>query len=138
MKTKIIAHRGASAQAPENTLAAFQLALDLQADGIELDVMLTGDQQVVVIHDEEVDRTTDGSGRVADMTLEEIRQLDAGQGEKVPTLSEVLDRFGGKLLINIELKNYTSIFDPLPVEVSKLIQSYDLVDDVLISSFPSL
>lgn len=135
MKTKIIAHRGASAQAPENTMAAFQLALDLQADGIELDVMLTADQQVVVIHDEEVDRTTNGSGRVADMTLEEIRQLDAGQGEKVPTLSEVLDRFGGKFLINIELKNYTSIFDALPVEVSKLIKSHDLVEDVLISSF---
>ena len=135
MKTKIIAHRGASTQAPENTMAAFQLALDLQADGIELDVMLTADQQVVVIHDGTVDRTTNGSGRVADMTLAEVRDLDAGQGEKVPTLLEVLERFSGKLLINIELKNYTSIFDRLPVEVAKLIESYCLEQDVLISSF---
>lgn len=135
MKPKIIAHRGASAAAPENTIAAFQQALDLHADGIELDVMLTADKQLVVIHDDTVDRTTNGSGRVADMTLEEIRALDAGEGEKVPTLSEVLDAFGGKLLINIELKNYTSIFDTLPVEVSKLIESYGLIEDVLISSF---
>ena len=135
MTPKIIAHRGASAQAPENTLAAFQLALDLQADGIELDVMLTRDKEVVVIHDDTVDRTTNGSGRMADMTLEEIRALDAGEGEKVPTLAEVLERFGGKFLINIELKNYTSIFDSLPLEVSKLINSFDLVEDVLISSF---
>jgi len=135
MRTQIIAHRGASAQAPENTLAAFQQALDLQADGIELDVMLTADKQVVVIHDDTVDRTTDGSGRVADMTLDEIQQLDAGEGERVPTLTEVLDRFGGKFLINIELKNYSSIFDSLPVEVSKLIKDHDLVKDVLISSF---
>lgn len=135
MKPKIIAHRGASAGAPENTIAAFQLALDLQADGIELDVMLTADKQLVVIHDDTVDRTTNGSGRVSDLNLEEIRRLDAGQGEKVPTLLEVLDAFGGKLLINIELKNYTSIFDTLPVEVSKLIKSYGLVEDVLISSF---
>ncbi|MFW5713232.1 MAG: glycerophosphodiester phosphodiesterase [Brevefilum sp.] len=135
MKTKIIAHRGASAQAPENTMSAFQLALDLQADGIELDVMLTADQQVVVIHDDTVDRTTNGTGQVADMTLEEIRQLDAGEGEKIPTLSEVLDRFGGKCLINIELKNYTSIFNRLPVEVSNLLKSHNLVEDILVSSF---
>jgi glycerophosphoryl diester phosphodiesterase len=135
METKIIAHRGASAQAPENTMAAFQLALDHQADGIELDVMLTADRQVVVIHDDTVDRTTNSSGRVADMTLAEVRHLDAGQGEKVPTLLEVLDCFGGKLLINIELKNYTSIFDQLPVDVAKLIESHHLEQDVLISSF---
>ncbi len=135
MQTKIFAHRGASAQAPENTLAAFQLAQDLQADGIELDVMLTADQQVVVIHDDTLDRTTNGSGRVADMRLEEIKTLDAGKGEQVPTLVEVLERFGGKFLINIELKNYTSIFDSLPIEVSKLVQSRGLEKEVLISSF---
>lgn len=135
MDTKILAHRGASAQAPENTMAAFQRALDLQADGIELDVMLTADKQVVVIHDDTVDRTTNGSGRVAEMTLEEIRTLDAGEGEKVPILSEVLDRFGGKFLINIELKNYISIFDSLPVEVAKLIEEYPFTDSILISSF---
>jgi len=135
MTIKILAHRGASALAPENTLAAFQLALDLQSDGIELDVMLSADQQVVVIHDNTVDRTTNGSGRVADMTLQQIQSLDAGKGEKVPTLSEVLDRFGGKFLINIELKNYTSIFDNLPIEVAKVLKVHGMEEEVLISSF---
>lgn len=135
MKPKIIAHRGASAHAPENTMAAFQLALDAQADGIELDVMLTSDNHVVVIHDDTVDRTTNGSGRVADMTLAEIQQLDAGEGQKVPTLVQVFERFGGKFLINIELKNYTSILDRLPIEVAKLVSSYPIADSVLVSSF---
>ncbi len=135
MKTKIIAHRGASVMAPENTMKAFQLALDYEADGIELDVMLTGDNQVVVIHDETVDRTTNGNGRVSEMTLEEIQGLDAGEGEKIPTLSQVLDQFAGKLLINIELKNYSSIFDPLPLEVAKILKNHNYLEDILISSF---
>ena len=107
MEMKIIAHRGASAHAPENTLAAFQLALEQGADGIELDVMLSKDGQLIVIHDDKVDRTTNGTGKVADMYLSELKVLDAGQGESLPTLPEVFDRFGGKFLINIELKNYS-------------------------------
>jgi len=95
MEMKIIAHRGASAHAPENTLTAFQLALDQGADGIELDVMLSKDGQLVVIHDETVDRTTNGTGKVAEMDLVELKVLDAGQGESLPTLPEVFDRFGG-------------------------------------------
>ncbi len=132
---KIIAHRGASAHAPENTLGAFQLALDHHADGIELDVMLCADKQVVVIHDDTFDRTTNGTGHVRDLTLEQLQKLDAGDGEKIPSLIEVFERFGGKFLINIELKNYTSIFDALPIEVSKLVKSYGLEESVLISSF---
>mgnify|MGYP000878146361 CR=1 FL=1 len=132
---KIIAHRGASGHAPENTLAAFQLALDQKADGIELDVMLTADNQIVVIHDDTVDRTTDGSGRVRDMTLDQLKHLDAGDGEKIPTLEEVLVRFGGKYLINIELKNYTTIFDGLPVRVAKMVKDLGLTDTILFSSF---
>ncbi len=136
MKTpKVIAHRGASADAPENTLAAFQLALDNGADGIELDVMLSKDGKLVVIHDDTVDRTTDGSGRVRDMTLEELQSLDVGNGEKIPTLRQVFDQFGGKFLINLELKNYSSFFDPLPIKVAELVKEYALEASVLISSF---
>jgi glycerophosphoryl diester phosphodiesterase len=134
-KTMIIAHRGASGHAPENTMAAFHLAMDQQADGFELDVMLTKDGQVVVIHDDTVDRTTDGSGRVKDMTLAELQALDASNGEKIPTLQEVLDEFGGRCLINIELKNYSSPFDPLPVVVANRLKDADLDDSVIISTF---
>lgn len=132
---KIIAHRGASAHAPENTIAAFDLALEQGADGIELDVMLCRGGDIVVIHDDTVDRTTDGTGRVRDLTLDELQRLDAGGGERIPTLTEVLDRFGGRFLINIELKNYSSVFDRLPLAVAELVQAYKLADEVLISSF---
>jgi glycerophosphoryl diester phosphodiesterase len=132
---KVIAHRGASADAPENTLAAFQLALDCGADGIELDVMLSKDEQLAVIHDDTINRTTNGSGRVKDMTLAELQTFDAGGGQKIPSLAEVFDQFGGKFLINIELKNYSSILDSLPVKVARLVEEYDLADSVLISSF---
>lgn len=132
---KIIAHRGASAHAPENTLAAFQLALDQNADGIELDVMLSKDDHLMVIHDDSVDRTTNGSGLVHEMTLEELQSLDAGNGQRIPTLVEVFENFGGRFLINIELKNYSSIFDALPIQVAKLVKKFQLEDSVVISSF---
>lgn len=93
-RPEIIAHRGAhrgrSGEFPENTMAAFRNAVDLGADRLELDVQMTRDGELVVIHDETVDRTTNGAGRVADLTLAEIRALDAGQGEQVPTFTEVL------------------------------------------------
>jgi glycerophosphoryl diester phosphodiesterase len=132
---KIYAHRGASAHAPENTIKAFQLALDHGADGVELDVTLSKDGEIVVIHDDNVDRTTDGSGAVTSMTLAELQALDAGEGEKIPTLNEVFERFGKKLLINIELKNMRGFSSLLPDKVAALIQAYGLVDFVLISSF---
>jgi glycerophosphoryl diester phosphodiesterase len=135
MKPKIYAHRGASSEAPENTMAAFQLALDQGADGIELDVMLSKDRQLVVIHDDKVDRTTNGTGKVRDLTLAELKSLDAGNGEKIPTLDEVLTRFGGQFLINIELKNYSTIFDSLPVDVAGLVRDRNMADSVLVSSF---
>jgi glycerophosphoryl diester phosphodiesterase len=132
---KVIAHRGASADAPENTLGAFQLALDHGADGIELDVMLSKDEQLVVIHDDTIDRTTNGSGIVRDMTLEELKSFDAGKGEEIPSLREVFSQFGGQCLINVELKNYSSLFDSLPIKVALLVREYDLVESVLVSSF---
>ena len=135
MLPKVIAHRGASAHAPENTMAAFQLAYDQGADGIELDVMLTKEGHVVVIHEDTVDRTTNGTGKVRDMTLDQLQALDAGQGEKIPTLMEVLKEFGGQFIINIELKNYSSMLDALPLEVIKLVESLNLVESVLLSSF---
>ena len=135
MMPKIIAHRGASAHAPENTMAAFQLALEMAADGIELDAMLARDGQVVVIHDDRLDRTTNATGLVRDFTLAELQKLDAGGGEKIPSLNEVLTHFAGRFLINIELKNYASIFDSLPLKVADLIKAHECGESVLISSF---
>jgi len=107
----VIAHRGFSGGAPENTLAAFKKAIDLGVDMIELDVLLSKDGQIVVIHDDTLNRTTNGKGRVTDYTLDELKQLDAGSwfgtqfsGEKIPTLKEVLELTRGKMFLNIELK----------------------------------
>ena len=100
----VIGHRGAAGLAPENTLAAFEHAVRLGVDAVELDVHLSADQHLVVIHDERVDRTTNGSGKVADAPLSALRMLDAGAGERVPTLDEVLEAVPGHVAINIELK----------------------------------
>ena len=116
MKTKVFGHRGASFYAPENTLPAFALALEQGADGVELDVHLSKDGELVVIHDERVDRTTNGAGFVKDLTLEELKKLDACcqkaeySGAVIPTLSEVYSLFrDNDKLINVEIK--TDIFD---------------------------
>ncbi len=101
---RIYAHRGASAELPENTLAAFARAVELGAFGIELDVHLSVDGVPVVIHDDTVDRTTNGSGAVAEMTAADLQSLDAGSGEPVPTLEQVLDLVAGKTHLNIEIK----------------------------------
>ena len=87
---QLIAHRGGSAYEPENTLSAFRNAIEVGADWIEMDIQRTRDGVLVVIHDEAVDRTTDGTGKVEDLTLEQIRTLDAGNGEQVPTFEEVI------------------------------------------------
>ena len=138
----IFAHRGASAFAPENTLAAFKHAIELHADGIELDAKLTADGQVVVIHDDTVDRTTNGTGRVDLLTLAELQRLDAGTKfspkfalEKIPSLEEVFETIGQKIFIDIELKNYSSPTDELPDKVAALVKKYQLEDTVLLSSF---
>lgn len=138
----IFAHRGASAYAPENTLVAFELAIHQKADAIELDVKLSSDDQVVVIHDQTVDRTTNGTGRVNDLPLAALLELDAGshfdtayKGESIPTLSQVFETVGRKIFINIELTNYSSPSDSLPQRVAKLTNEYGLADNVLFSSF---
>lgn len=138
----IFAHRGASAHAPENTLAAFNLAVEQGADGIELDVKLTLDGHVVVIHDASVDRTTGAHGRVKDMTLDELRSLDAGSffseklnGEKIPTLEEVFEVVGKRTFINVELTNYSTPHDHLSESVCMLVKKMGLQKRVLFSSF---
>ena len=142
-KPAIIAHRGASKYAPENTIAAFSLAAEQGADGIELDAKLSKDGEVVVIHDRSVNRTTNGRGKVAKLTLEELRRLDAGSwfgeqfaGETIPTLAEVLEVIAPRLRINIELTNYASRgLDALPIRAAELIREYGVEDRVWISSF---
>lgn len=138
----IFAHRGACAHAPENTLAAFELALAQQADAIELDVKLSSDGQVVVHHDATVDRTTDGHGRVRDLKLADLRALDAGssfsqtfQGEKIPTLDEVFEHLGKRTFINVELTNYTTPGDQLVETVCMLVKKHKVQKHILFSSF---
>lgn len=137
-----IAHRGASGFAPENTLAAFQRAVDLGADFIEFDVHCTKDGHCVVLHDRKVSRTTNGRGNVDDYTLEELRRLDAGgwfspefAGEKIPLLEEVFEiADGGKIGVNVELKKGHNLYPGIEEKLLSLIEKYDRVSPVIISS----
>lgn len=104
----IYAHRGVSAHLPENTLAAFARAIELGVAGIELDVHLSSDQVPVVIHDDTADRTTNGTGNITEFTAHQLGLLDAGGGQGVPTLAQVLNLAAGKLRVNIELKDATA------------------------------
>jgi glycerophosphoryl diester phosphodiesterase len=138
----IFAHRGASAHAPENTIPSFELALAQGADAIELDAKLTVDGQIVVFHDATVDRTTDGTGRLAQKTLADLRALDAGnsfserfRGTKIPTLEEVFETLGKKIFINVELTNYATPRDSLVEKVCALIKKHSLEKSVIFSSF---
>lgn len=138
----LFGHRGASAHAPENTLAAFRLALEHGADAIELDAKLSADGFVVVIHDQTVDRTTNGHGKVNELTLNELKKLDAGsyfdvafRGEPLPTLEDVLTAVGRHTYINVELTNYASPLDSLPEKVAELVRRHELVSRVMFSSF---
>ncbi|MDR6224854.1 glycerophosphodiester phosphodiesterase [Desmospora profundinema] len=142
-QTKVLAHRGYSSQAPENTMAAFRLAAEADADGLELDVHLTKDGEVVVIHDETVKRTTGKKGRIRDLTLEEIRRLDAGSwfsesfnGEPIPTLDEVLSLAADKgLWLNIELKNNKIRYPGLEQAVLERLDRYGMAGRTVLSSF---
>jgi glycerophosphoryl diester phosphodiesterase len=140
-----IAHRGASAAAPPNTLAAFIKAMELGADGVEFDVHLSADGVPVVIHDFTVDATTDGSGRVAELTLAQLKQLDAGStfdpsfaGAQIPTLEEVLEAVGSQLLLNIELKTIGLRDNGLEQAVIAQVEQRGLGNRVLLSSFNPL
>ncbi len=138
----IFGHRGACKYAPENTLASFTLAVEQGADAIELDAKLSIDNQVMVIHDQTVDRTTDGKGRVNQLTLRELKELDAGsffdekfRGEKIPTLDEVFETVGKRFFINVELTNYASRRDQLVLQVAEIVKRHNLQNSILFSSF---
>jgi len=131
-----IGHRGASGLAPENTLASFRKALEIGVDGVELDVRETKDHEIVLMHDGKVDRTTNGSGFVQDMTLSEIKRLDAGskfgpnfRGEKVPTLKEALELLNEKLVM-IEIKE-----EGTEEKVLGIVRSMNMEKNVWIVSF---
>ncbi len=139
------AHRGASYEAPANTLAAFLLAAELGADGIELEAQLSRDGEVVVIHDFTLEGTTDGQGLVRDKTLSELRELDAGSwfdrvyaGQRIPTLQDVIDVVGHRLLLNIELKSDRIRDDGLAAAVVRVIEKNHLMERVVVSSFDPL
>lgn len=142
----IIAHRGFKMKYPENTLVAFQAAIDVGAPMIELDVMLSRDRKLVVIHDVTLERTTNGHGPVKDYTLEELKRLDAGswfhpdfKDQRLPELAEVLKLANGRVITNIEIKS--NAYEPnhptdaIERQVVDLIKQKNALDEVLISSF---
>lgn len=138
----IFAHRGSKNHAPENTLAAFRLAIAQGAPAIELDAKLTADDQVVVFHDRTLDRTTDGTGKLQDQPLAALKDLDAGshfspafKGEPIPTLAEVFESVGHQVFINIELTNYASPKDQLPDITVALVRRFNLQKYIMFSSF---
>ena len=138
----IIAHRGASAYAPENTLASFELALRQGADAVELDAKLTQDGHIVVIHDQSVDRTTMHNGWVRDLSLAQLRKMDAGShfdiafaGETIPTLDEVFKAVGKLTFTNVELTNLLSPLDNLPQKTAALVKRHKILPRVWFSSF---
>ena len=141
----LFAHRGASALAPQNTLASFKRALEDGAEAIELDVKLTADGKVIVLHDQTVNRTTNGQGDVRRLSLSELKKLDAGScfspefaNEPIPTLDEVFSAVGKKLYINVEITNYATPTDALPRRVAELVRGHGLEDWVMFSSFNAL
>ena len=139
---QVWAHRGASGYAPENTLDAFRKAIEMGADGIELDVQLTKDGTVVVIHDEVIERVSDGSGLVQDYTYEELKKFNFNrthpeyEHEQIPTLEEVyqLIRPTG-LVINVEMKTSNIFYEDMEDKVLELTERYGMTDRVIISSF---
>lgn len=134
----ILGHRGASADAPENTLAAFALALEQGADGIELDVQLSADGRPVIIHDFSVDRVSNGAGKVSAMTVADLKALDLGAGQTIPTLDELFEMLGPRTLYNIELKEFSWRNHGLEAAVADRVAAFHLENRVLISSFNPL
>ncbi|HEV2439857.1 MAG TPA: glycerophosphodiester phosphodiesterase family protein [bacterium] len=137
-----VAHRGASMEAPENTLAAFRRALDAEIPAVECDVQRARDGRIVVIHDQTVDRTTDGRGRVADLTFAELRRLDAGRwfgpafaGERVPALDDVLDLVRGRALLLLEIKNGPVFYEGIEAQVADALRGHGMTGATLVMSF---
>ncbi|MDR2478074.1 MAG: glycerophosphodiester phosphodiesterase [Treponema sp.] len=134
--TKNFAHRGFSARYPENTMPAFQKAVETGCDGIELDIHLTREGKIVIIHDETVDRTTNGRGFVKDMDYAELRKFDAGNGEPVPLMEEYFDLAEKHPLItNIELKNSVFWYEGMEEKVIEMIRKRGIGDRIIFPSF---
>jgi len=138
----VVAHRGASALAPEHTIAAYEKAIEAGADALELDVRLSADDQVVVIHDATLDRTTDGSGPVHERTLQQLKRLDAGawfgeafRGQRIQTLTELLERFRDRVGFTVELKGGSDFYPGIEERVLTFLQIYDVLDRSLVVSF---
>lgn len=142
-KSLNIAHRGFSGAYPENTMLAFMKAVEIGSDGIETDVQLTKDKELVLCHDETVDRTTDGHGLICDFTYSELKRLNAARKFKhnfkkqnIPTLDEFLEYVRDKnLLINLELKNSIIRYEGMEEMVYNRIYKYNLKDNIIVSSF---
>jgi len=140
-RTRVIAHRGFSSAAPENTIAAVRAAIEIQADMVEIDVTLTSDGHIVIIHDETLDRTTNGSGKVSAFNRAELQLLDAGSwfapnyaGERIPSLDAVLDEVDGWILLNVEIKS-EAVERGIVAKVASAIRRRGMVDQVVVSSF---
>jgi glycerophosphoryl diester phosphodiesterase len=135
-----VAHRGASGNYPENTLLAFQKALEIGVDEIELDLYLTKDGHLIIMHDSTVDRTTDGTGAISDLTLAEIKALDAGgvfgeqfRGERVPTWEEALELVQGKVGLNVHLKEGGNPDGHYERKVAKALSDFHMVEDSILT-----
>ncbi|MFX1376642.1 MAG: glycerophosphodiester phosphodiesterase [Promethearchaeota archaeon] len=126
----IIAHRGASNIAPENTLKAYKKAIELKADFIELDVHETKDGELVITHDENIHRITGKQGHIKDFSLKQLKSLDFGEGEKIPTLQEVIELIRGNIYLNCEIK-----VENISQKVIELFKKYQIIDAVIVSSF---
>ncbi|WP_432360910.1 glycerophosphodiester phosphodiesterase [Sporosarcina sp. UB5] len=136
-----VAHRGASSFAPENTRSAFQKAVELRADYLECDVHLSKDGELVIMHDEKIDRTTNGSGYIKDYTLAELKEFDAGgsfgdafRGESIITLNELLEEFYGQIGLLIELKN-PQLYTGIEEKIVALLKEYNDFSSIIIQSF---
>jgi len=141
-RPRVFGHRGAMGYAPENTFASFEQAVEIGVDAIELDVHLTADGEVVVIHDHELDRTTDGEGIVGEKTLAELKSVDAGRrfgeeftGQRIPTLGEVLEWAQGRCVLDIEIKGGPWPYPGLEAKVVELIREHEMTDETMVISF---
>jgi glycerophosphoryl diester phosphodiesterase len=126
----VFGHRGASHTEPENTMRAFREAFNQGAAGIEFDIHQTADEEIVVIHDDTIDRTSNGSGVVKELTLSQLRSFDFGKKEKIPTLEEVLQEFGNSHWLNIEIKALH-----LERQLVQLLADYSIQEKLVVSSF---
>jgi glycerophosphoryl diester phosphodiesterase len=140
--TDIIAHRGSSSSAPENSKASLLQALKDGATGVEIDLQLTSDNEVVVIHDETIDRTSSGLGFVKDMTLKELKEYDIGsffdpkfKAERIINLKEALELLKSSKIINIEIKKMVNFNHNIEKEIVKVLESLDLNNKIIVSSF---